>query len=273
MQFAKLNEIYQHYQVIGAPPEKPTIVFANSLGTDFRIWRDVIVRLVGDFGLVTYDMRGHGLSDVGERPFSIDLLAADLIALLDHLSAKNVILCGLSVGGLVAQAVAAKRQDLVAALVLCDTGHKIGPPEVWDMRIALAKQGGMAAMASVVEDRWLTKDYVAREPDMVAGYRNMVTRQPLAGYIGTCEAIRDADLSESSSTLPMPVSCIVGADDVVTPPALVAELAKLVPDGRYDEIADCGHMPCIEQPILLTEIIKAFAGDALPAGTDRFGKH
>jgi 3-oxoadipate enol-lactonase len=52
MQFARLNGVVIHHQVIGAAPDRPTIVFANSLGTDFRIWRDVIVRLVGDFGIL-----------------------------------------------------------------------------------------------------------------------------------------------------------------------------------------------------------------------------
>ena len=59
MQFARLNGVTLHHQVIGASPDKPTIIFVNSLGTDFRIWRDVIVRLVGEYGLITYDKRGH----------------------------------------------------------------------------------------------------------------------------------------------------------------------------------------------------------------------
>src|SRR5262245_29961482 len=64
MQFARINDIVIHYQIIGAPADKPILVFSNSLGTDFRIWRDVIVRLAGDFAIVLYDKRGHGLSDI-----------------------------------------------------------------------------------------------------------------------------------------------------------------------------------------------------------------
>ena len=66
MQFASINGVTLHYQLIGAPEGRPVLVFANSLGTDLRIWRDVILRLVGDFAIVTYDMRGHGLSDLGK---------------------------------------------------------------------------------------------------------------------------------------------------------------------------------------------------------------
>ena len=89
----------------------------------------------------------------------------------------------------------------------------------------------------------------------------MGARQPVDGYIGTCTALRDADLTETSSTLPMPVSVIVGDQDVVTPPSLALELSKLVPDGRYDEIKDCGHLPCLMQAPMLSEIIKAFVAD------------
>ena len=67
MQFAELNDVNLHYQVIGSPASRPLLVFANSLGTDFRIWRDVIVRLAGDYAILTYDMRGHGLSGDGRR--------------------------------------------------------------------------------------------------------------------------------------------------------------------------------------------------------------
>jgi 3-oxoadipate enol-lactonase len=66
LQFAHLNGVTIHYQVIGAAG-KPLIVFANSLGTDFRIWRDVIVRLVGDYAVICYDKRGHGLSSIRFR--------------------------------------------------------------------------------------------------------------------------------------------------------------------------------------------------------------
>ena len=81
MQFAHLNGISLHYQVIGAPEGKPLLVFSNSLGTDFRIWRDVIVRLVGECGIVLYDKRGHGLSGMGTPPYHMDDHVGDLAAL------------------------------------------------------------------------------------------------------------------------------------------------------------------------------------------------
>ena len=83
MQFTSLNNVTLHYQQIGGPEAAPTVVFINSLATDFRIWRDVIIQLAGHFPMLTYDKRGHGLSDSGTVPYSLDDHVNDLAALMD----------------------------------------------------------------------------------------------------------------------------------------------------------------------------------------------
>ena len=258
MQFATVNGVTLHYQVIGAAEGAPLLVFSNSLGTDFRIWRDVIVRFVGQCAILVYDKRGHGLSDVGEAPYSIDDHVEDLAALLDHLSQTQAIICGLSVGGQIAQGLAARRPDLVKALILCDTAHKIGSEEMWNKRIDAIHEDGIESVAESVLERWFTAGF--RKPDNpeYRGYRNMLIRQTVAGYTGTCAAVRDADFTETSAKLEVPTICVVGKEDGSTPPDLVLKLARLIPDARYEVIDGAGHLPCIEQPDRLVDIIKAF---------------
>ncbi|MDQ0321056.1 3-oxoadipate enol-lactonase [Pararhizobium capsulatum DSM 1112] len=265
MQFACINDIAMHYQVIGATGDKPVLVFSNSLGTDFRIWRDVIVRLAGDFAILLYDKRGHGLSDVGDAPYSIDLHVSDLAGLLDFLSVKSAVICGLSVGGQIAQGLYATRPDLVRALILCDTAHKIGTPEMWNARIAAVEANGIASLADSVLERWFTPAF--RRPENVAfpGYRNMLTRQPVAGYTGTCASVRDADFTEAAKRISVPTICIVGDQDGSTPPDLVLSTARLIPGARYEVIKDAGHIPCVEQPEALTAILRAFIDTLEPA--------
>lgn len=262
MQFAKVNGINLHFQVIGAEPGKPTIVFANSLGSDFRIWRDVIVRLVGDAALLTYDKRGHGLSDLGETPYSMDDHVSDLEALLDYLEVKNAVICGLSVGGLIAQGLYQRRKDLVRALILCDTAAKIGDAEQWNERINAIEAGGIKALSDPILERWFTEAFRRAEPSTIAGYRNMLIRTPKDGYIGTCMAIRDCDYREAARQIAVPTLCVVGREDGSTPPEVVAETAKLIPGARYQEIARCAHIPCVEQAQTLHDIIRAFMDDA-----------
>jgi 3-oxoadipate enol-lactonase len=258
MQFALINDVTIHYQIIGAPANKPVIVFSNSLGTDFRIWRDVVMRLAGDFAIVLYDKRGHGLSDIGQTPYAMEDHASDLAALLDLLSVKQAFICGLSVGGLIAQSLYQRRPDLVRALILCDTAHKIATDEAWNARIAAVREGGIEPIADAILERWFTPAFRRPEHVPFVGYRNMLVRQPAAGYAATCEAIRDADYTEAAKRIAVPTLCIVGDQDGSTPPELVLSTARLIPNARYEVIRDSGHIPCVEQPEMLCEIIRAF---------------
>ena len=258
MQFAHLNGVTLHYQTIGAPAGKPVIVFANSLGCDFRIWRDVIVRLAGEYAIVTYDKRGHGLSDIGETPYTMDDHVSDLEALLDHLDVKKAVVCGLSVGGMIAQGLYARRPDLVRALILCDTAPKIGDVESWNARIKAVEDGGIAAISDTILERWFTPEFRKSDNPAFAGYRNMLTRSPVAGYAGTGAAIRDADFTREARLIGVPTLCVVGDQDGSTPPDLVLEMAKLIPAANYEVIAGAGHLPCVEQPESLVAVMRAF---------------
>jgi 3-oxoadipate enol-lactonase len=68
MDFAKINDISIHFNHLKHDENKPTIVFSNSLGTDFRIWQKCVDDLVKDFSILLYDKRGHGLSGLGTPP-------------------------------------------------------------------------------------------------------------------------------------------------------------------------------------------------------------
>lgn len=258
MQFAELNNITLHYQVLSAPADKPILVFINSLGTDFRIWRDVIVNFAGECAMIAYDKRGHGLSSTGNAPYTMDDHVSDLIALLDYLKVKDVILCGVSVGGLIAQGVFGRRPDLVRGLVLCDTGHKIGTDEMWNERIAAIESGGIEALADQILARWFSAEFHEEQPAALQGYHNMLVRQTAAGYTGTCAAIRDADYTDIAKSISVPTLCVVGDQDGATPPELVAELAGLIDGSEFEIIEGAGHLPSIERADRLSDLMKKF---------------
>lgn len=256
--FATVNGVTLHYETTGDAKRQKVIVFANSLGSDFRIWRDVVTALSSDYATVCYDKRGHGLSDLGHPPYIMADHIGDLTGLLDHLGIKNAILCGLSVGGMIAIGTTARRPDLVRALILCDTGHKIGNDETWNGRIRAVSENGIASISGMVLERWFTSDFRTASNPVFAGARNMLERQPVAGYAGTCAAIRDADFTQKAKALKVPVLCVVGDQDGATPPELVQELADLIPGSRYEVIADAGHIPCVEQPARLVSAMRSF---------------
>ncbi|MGV3650348.1 MAG: 3-oxoadipate enol-lactonase [Devosia sp.] len=269
MQFARINGVVLHHQLFGAGSGRPVLVFANSLGTDFRIWRDVIVRLAGEYTILTYDKRGHGLSDLGNPPYTMDQHVDDLSGLIDHLGLGPAIIVGLSVGGMIAQGLVERRPDLVRGLVLCDTAHKIGDAALWNGRIdAVMGEGGIAGIADAILARWFTARYRAEETEAMAGWRNMLIRQPVEGYAGTCAALRDADYTDFVKTIAVPALCVVGDEDGSTPPDLVLALARLIPGARYEVIPGAGHIPPVEQPALLADMIRALAA-LVPSGASQ----
>jgi 3-oxoadipate enol-lactonase len=181
---------------------------------------------------------------------------------MDARGVKHALIVGLSVGGMIAMALASRRPDLARALVLSGTAHKIGTREMWDARISAVRKGGIAAIADQLLQRWFAAEFRANRPADFMGYRNMLIRAPVEGYAGTCATVRDADLTDAASKLSMPVHCLVGAEDQATPPDLVRSLAALLPGARFDIIPHAGHLPCVEQPDTMARHISAFAKEA-----------
>ena len=244
MQFLTFDDSTLHYRY--RTGQGTPIVLLNSLGTDLRIWDGVIDRLEVDAPVLGLDKRGHGLSD-GE-PISMDLLVADVAALMDHLELQNALICGVSVGGLIAQGLAQARPDLVSGLVLCCTGAKIGDDDTWNARIAAVESDGISGMSEAILERWFSAGFRTGRTAELSGYRNMLVRTSADGYAGVCAAIRDTDYTAKSRAIQVPTYCIAGAEDLATPPALVQTLAGIISGATYEVIEGCGHLPCIENP-------------------------
>lgn len=259
MRFETIDGLTHHVSLKG-PDDAPVVAFANSLGTDFRIWDGVVDLLPPSVRVLRYDMRGHGLTGAPPAPYGMDDLRDDFLGILDRLGLDQVALVGLSVGGMVAQSAAAKAPDRFSKLVLCDTGHIIATRDIWNARIEMVEKGGMAAIVDSVLDRWFGPDFRTRDPDLHAGMHAMLTTIPPQGYNGICAAIREADLTAEVARIEVPALCLCGTEDKATPTELVATLADLLPNGSYMAIPGAGHLPCVEQPDAVARHIVEFLG-------------
>jgi len=257
MLFADLGDTRVHYRLDG-PDDGPALVFANALGTDFRIWDGVVAHLPAGLRILRYDMRGHGLTTAPAGPYFMGDLVGDAARLMQHAGLKDAVFVGLSIGGVVAQGLAAERLDLLRAMVLSNTAAKIGTHQQWRDRIALVRDGGIEALADGTIERWFAKDTRADRRALVEGIRAMLTRQPLDGYLGCMEAIAETDLIESTARLRLPTLGLAGSEDGSTPADLVRETTESIPGARFHLIRRAGHLACVEHPAEYAAALQAF---------------
>lgn len=260
----RLGEVALHYRLEGDPDGVP-IVFANSLGTDFRLWDEILPRLPAGLRILRFDKRGHGLSSCPGGDYTMDELVEDTAGLLRALGIDDCLFVGLSIGGLIAQGLAAAHPELVRAIVISNSAARIGNESMWRERIAQLQGGGIEAIADNIMERWFARSFREQRPLEVSAWRNMLTRTPAAGYIGCCAAIAASDFSGSSAALDLPALLIAGSEDGSAPPDVVQATAALIPGARYEMIDDAGHLPCVEHPDEYARILNQFIRENLDA--------
>lgn len=257
MDFARINGVLLHYRFSG-PPDAPVVALTNSLGTDARIWDGVIARLASRYRVLSYDKRGHGLSDTPPGDYALDDHVDDLIGLLDRLSIGRLALAGVSVGGLIAQGLALRAPERLAALVLCDTAPKVGDAAGWNERIDTVRSQGLGAIADLVMDRWFSPGFQQQRGEELAGWRNLFLRSDPHGYVATCATLRDADLRGQIGAIAVPALVVAGESDRSTPVELVRSCAQGIPGARFEVLPGVGHIPSIEQPAVLAMLMTEF---------------
>lgn len=255
MHVQDLGDLRLHYRIDG-PDDGIPVVFANSLGTDFRLWDQILPLLPEGLRILRFDKRGHGLSDLPPGPYSMGALVHDTEQLMDALGFRDAVFVGLSIGGMIAQGLAAKRLDLVRAMVLSNTGAKIGTREMWQGRIDAVNAGGLEAVVDATMDRWFSKPF--QQTQEFHAWRNLFLRTPAEGWTGCGAAIAGTDFYSTTAALRLPTLGIAGSEDGSTPPDLVRETAELVPGAQFELIRGAGHLPCVEKPEDYAAILSAF---------------
>ena len=258
MQVFEKNGMHIHYREDGDPNDAP-LVFSNSLGTDMRLWDQIMPLLPQGLRIIRYDMRGHGLTDCPDAPYSMGALISDIEALLDHLEVRNSLFVGLSIGGMIAQGLATKRLDLIRAMVLSNTAAKIATPAIWQDRIDSIRAEGIRPVSVATMSRWFSPQMYSTAA--MSPWQNMLCATRPDGYIGCAHAISGTDFMTTTSALRLPVMGIAGDHDSSTPPDLVRETLDLIPGSSFHIIRGAGHLPCVEQPAefahLLSDFIRA----------------
>ncbi len=239
----------------------PAIAFTGSLGTDLTMWQPQAAALGERFCTLRYDIRGHGASEVPPGPYSMADLGSDLVALLDRLGIERATLCGLSIGGMVSQWVAAHAPERVERLVLCCTSAQLGPRESWLERAATVRSDGVDAVADAVLGRWFTPPFAQAHPEVIERMRAMLIATPREGYAGCCEAIAAMDLTGDLPSISAPTLVVSAAEDPSIPPEHGRRIAELIPGARFELVEHAAHIASIEQADEVTALIRGFLSE------------
>jgi len=256
MPLMELEDVRIYYELAG-PEQAPVLMLSNSLGTSLEMWQPQMAEVAKDFRILRYDTRGHGRSSVSPGPYSIDQLANDVLALLDRLGYSKVLFCGLSMGGMIAMSLAMKAPQRLSKIVLCNTAPQTGSAEVWNARIETVAQGGMTTIVDGVLERWFTPTFRANSPAAVESTRNMLLNTPATGYVATCAAIRDYNVSDSIATIRVPALIISGSYDPVTSPQAGHFMAENIHGAVYKELP-AAHLSNIEAAAAFTSELSIF---------------
>ena len=249
------NGVELFYDLTG-PGDAPVVAFSNSIGTTLEMWDAQARALAERCRVLRYDTRGHGRSPVADHPVSIADLADDLASLLDALGVDRAHVVGLSLGGMTAQSLAARRPDRVESLVLMATSAYL--PSGWDERAATVRAHGMGAIADAVIARWFTLSFAASSPEAVAPFRERFLRMDPRGYAACCGAIAEMDLRSSNAAIAAPTLIIAGADDPATPVAMMEEIRARIPQAELIVLPRAAHILAVERADLVNRHLAAF---------------
>lgn len=236
-----------------AAPEELPLLFLHGVGSDKSIWRPQLSEFGHRQHVIAADYPGYGDSDF-HPDASRDDFAHAMLALLDAKNIERAHICGLSLGGVIAMAMAALAPDRVASLILADTFavHPDGRA-IHDRSIAGAAELGMGGLADARVDSLLGIDPPPGLRDEVV---NVMTQIPLPAYRLGARAVWLADQRERAAAITAPSLVLCGDEDRITPPELSRDLAGLIPNARLAFITGAGHLSNAERPGAFNDLLK-----------------
>jgi 3-oxoadipate enol-lactonase len=254
---SSVNGISINFEIDG-PEGAPWLVLSNSLLTNLSMWDDQVAALKSSFRLLRYDQRGHGGTQATEGSYSLDLLVADIVALLDMLGIKRAHFCGLSMGGMTALFLAQRHPERFDRIVACDCGPASTPASAqqWKERIEVAAKDGMAALVEPTITRWFPPDFVAGKPPVLDKVRQMIRSTPIAGFTGCAQALSDYDLRPGLGGIDRRTLLIVGTKDATL--AGIRQIKEAIRGAALVELDGAGHISNLEQPAAFTGAVRDF---------------
>jgi 3-oxoadipate enol-lactonase len=243
------------------PDDGPVLVLAHTLATSRAMWRRQVPHFAQRYRVVSCDMRGHGESAAPDYPYSLEMLGEDVIGVLDSLGVERpAIFLGISIGGMVGQALALRHPDRFRAFILANTVSRT-PPEgqkMWEQRIEAIRRDGVEGQVQPTLERWLSQEFRARDPETTKWVADMIRATPAIGMIGCARAIQKLDFTDQLDRVALPTLIIAGEKDPGSPVAAAQAIHEKIRGSQLEVIPGCLHQTPIEAPGAFNRIVGAF---------------
>src|SRR4030095_13365566 len=241
------------------------IVLINGYPFNRSLWNEQVVALSGSYRVIAPDLRGFGESDSSNEPGTMNRMAQDVAALLDHLGVPRATLGALSMGGYVTLAFYKQFASRVRALILADTRAQADTEEAKQTRARQAEKAlseGMAGIADAMLPKLLTPETVSKRPEVVKRIRDMMLRtKPQGAAAALLGMAQRDDQTELLSGITLPTLIIVGREDATTPVKDSEMMHSAISGSRLVVLEGAGHVSNIEQTAAFNEELSKFLID------------
>jgi pimeloyl-ACP methyl ester carboxylesterase len=259
--YITINRVPMNYVEQGETSALP-VVFLHGFPFSHEMWKGQLDLISKTYRAIAYDIRGHGLSFVGDGQYTIEGHVDDLIALLDHLELGKVIIVGLSMGGYIVLRALERNPERFMATVLCNTRSEADSNEGKIKRaagITRVKKEGSAHFAEEFVKLVFAAETFRAKPAIVEPIREVIENTPPLSIAGTLLALSArTDTTGSLSNIKIPTTILVGEHDTITPPASARAMHERIPDSEIHIIPDAAHMSNLENPDFFNEKLLSF---------------
>ena len=251
--FLTCNDHVLHVPVAG-PHGGPVLVLLHALGTEAALWDAQVRQFSATHRVICPEFRGHGSSAQSRTPLTCAALAEDVLSALDRLDVDRFTLAGCSLGGVVAQLVAARAKGRVTGLALFNSYVQSLDPAMWQARAARVRAQGLATIADAVLDIWLSP--AERPTEAGQGLARILSRASDEGYAAGCDALAGADCRDAARAIAAPTCVAFGTQDKAVPLSASQALAAAIPGARLRAIEGAAHLPMLHHADACTAILK-----------------
>lgn len=256
-----VNGLKLHVQTHGKP-ENPAVVLAHSLGSDMSTWDRLVPVLNDRYYVIRMDMRGHGQSGIA-GDYSFHDLASDVVGILDHLKVDKANFIGLSMGGMIAQALGLYYPGRLLSLTIMASMSSVGENrQMWQDRISDVSKNGLEPLVQSTLERWFTQKAFKEQPELIEKVGKLISRTSVKGYQQACKAISELDFTGDLNKITVPALIIVGAEDQGTPPALSEIMHKEISGSKFCVVEGAAHQVALECAEEVNRLVTDFLSDS-----------